>query len=161
MYWPLWLLARYPELSWQKQPSATAATAPSGFMNEEPFPLMEGGFYLSKWTWQKTIRTRKKTWIDCFIFKIPTFKQSGGELGLFCVYSDFVTQQLLKHGFSMNSAVDICFYFLFWLFHFDSVQSSDKGNIIMCPGRSVCGKTEECGWPVLWVDVHAVHCKQP
>ncbi len=27
-------------------------------------------------------------------------------------------------------------------------------------GRSVCGQAEECGWPVLWVDVLAVHCKQ-
>ncbi len=43
MYWPLWLLAHYPEWSRQKQPTAAVAAAAAAtlpFMNEVPLPLI-------------------------------------------------------------------------------------------------------------------------
>lgn len=43
----------------EKPTAAAAAAATPAFMNGVPFPLMEEGFYFSKWTWQQT-RAGKK-----------------------------------------------------------------------------------------------------
>lgn len=162
MYWPLWLLAHYPERSWQKQPTAAAAAAAASpaFMNGVPFPLMEEGFWFSKWTWQVIVccvywSSFPPTQVSSMLFSSScslSFYNWGAQYNLtlwWYLTSDLLLALHLPKCYLL--LVEFVFYFSVWNINWLSENSKKSifwklvsGDIILYPGRSVCGQAEEC-----------------
>ena len=94
MYWPLWLLAHYPERSREKQP--TAAVATPAFMNGVPFPLVGEGF------WFLAMNESKEKvwsyWTQCvFVFIYPVTRHKTQWSHSVVIFKDLLIKSIFKN----------------------------------------------------------------